>query len=206
MVAGQHRLAQGVSHYPPAVSFRMGKKTLIGIGIAVVCCGSFGVFNALSDLRETAAKVHDVTTTGKVARVKPQGPSSPGAGDGQLVLKYFFRAEDGRVYFGQQTIDNAETNPHRQGDRITVHYQSEDPRISTLNAAQEEFAGTDPMLRLIVCGGTVLFGLLIVVVAFFCKEDHEGKDQPATIRKFSDDPQAALRQWKSEWNHQPEWC
>ena len=179
----------------------MGKKTLIGIGLAVICFGGVGVYNALTDLGEPADTVHDLTTTGRIIGAKSDEAS------GQQTVKYSFRTEEGRIYFGQQTIEAAENADPQRGDKVTVFYQSESPRESMVKIGPEEqSANADAMLRLKVCFGTALFGLLIVVTSFFCKEDKVSKTEPGVVRKFSDDPQAALLQWKSEWTHAQVYC
>ena len=177
----------------------MGKKTLIAMGIGIVLLGAVGVFNAIDDLG-AAAPVGDQSTTGKItslARLTKGDRGTP-----SFSFMYAFRS-DGRVFFGEQTIDKAAYESLKKGDQVTVHYESDNPRASS--AATN--AGDSPEIayiktRLKVCGGTAVFGLLITVLACFCQDEKRRLEDQAP-KKFSEDPVGALQKWRSEWQIEP---
>ncbi len=181
----------------------MGRKTLIGIGVGIILVGGIGVFNAISDL-DAASPVGDQTTTGKITSLAtPTNRLSKGVQAApSFAFMYAFRT-DGKLFFGEQAVDKSAFESLTQGDQVTVHFESGNPRVSAAETvAGDSSATTDLKTRLKVCSGTIVFGLVITVLACFCKD--EKRPSPGqTPKKFSEDPIAALRRWRSGWQIGP---
>ena len=177
----------------------MGKKTLIVIAVGIFLLGIVGVTNAVKGLA-AAAPVGDQTARGKITRLAATAGRLP---NGMPVAKrysfaYAFRTE-GKLYFGEQLIDKSAFQALSDGDQVTVHYESGNPRVSeAATIGGDSSAVARYKSRLKVCSGVALFGLLIAVLACFCK-DEKRRSIEASSMKFSDDPIAALSRWRSEW-------
>ena len=186
----------------------MGKKTLIGIGVAIFLLGCVGVYNAITDFGQPAEERSDVETAGTIYDLEGEELKVRGIGttiDSHFKLKYKFTANDGQEYLGYESIHRAQFNALREGDEVTVLYHSNNPNISAAKGfgtymGVDQFPRTDPKKRLFGCAAIAAFGICVIIASFFCVEENGGSSGRLhrTENKFSDNPLEAMQQWKQE--------
>ncbi len=155
------------------------KKTVLRIGIVVLCVGLIGVYNAISDLGKAPVEKKDLQATGIITNIYGNQLKHELTGvviDTHYKLDYSFVTEDGEKYTNTKTISESQFRSLKKGQEVTVLYHSNLPSINGMPGlgtyrSVKHFPSSTPKNRLWGCLATCGFGAFFIVGAIFGKED-----------------------------------